>query len=818
MKISLKWIERINTIYNCSANPAPDGPEALIERIGAQLGGVDEVEYLGKLYEGILVAKVISCEKHPNADKLSVCMLDVGKAKTVQVVCGAPNVAEGQLVAWIPPGAVVPATYHKDPFTLEAKELRSVVSNGMIASLSELAIGDDHSGILVIDQPAKPGQALAEVYALDDHIIDIENKMFTHRPDLFGMLGIAREIAGIQGHVFKSPKFYQENAVLPKLKGPGLKFDVENQLPKTVPRFTVVVIRDIKVGPSPVWLQSFLSRVGIRPINNIVDMTNFYMYGTAQPLHAYDYDKVGDKIIVRKPKAGESLKLLGGKTIKFMPADIVIASATEAIGLGGVMGGADTEVTNETTNIILECANFSSTAIRRSSMEHGLFTDAVTRFNKGQSPRQNLAVLDIVASTLMHPSIAGGRIASPIIDIRNFDAKPVVVNTTVDFINSRLGVRLTPLEIKKLLTNVEFKVTSSSDKIAVEAPFWRTDIEIPEDIVEEVGRLYGYDHLPIELPKRDTAATIQNRLFELKSRIRQILASAGADEVLNYSFVHGSLFEKVGQDPNRAYKIKNALSPDLQYYRLSLAPSLLEKVHPNIKLGFDKFVLFEIGQQFAKDKTGKDKLPLQMDRLAVVYANKKSSQTAYYTAKKYLTNLLVALGIQNVKFEAYGNSEHRTATYYEPERSADILVGGKKIGVIGEFRPSVSTALKLPDSCAGFELHIEDLLELIGPPAYQPLNRFPAVSQDVSLRVPAGTEYASVEEFLRAQLDTEAAKHGYNFHLEPLDIYQKDKTHKQITMRIILEHSERTLTTAETNKLLDIIADKAKTVIKGERI
>lgn len=813
----------------------PKGIDALVERIGAQLGAVDEVIDLGKKYQAIVVAKVVTCDRHPNADKLSLCLIDdAKKVKNVkrnkdgliQVVCGAPNVAVGQLVAWLPPGATVPATIDKEPLVLEAREIRGEVSNGMLASLKELDLGDDHSGILVL-KAGKPGDDFAKAVGLDDYIIDIENKMFTHRPDLFGQLGIARELAGVQQMVFRSPRWYLSDKTTGRHKTDDKLLEVKNQIPKLVPRFMMQVIKNIEVGPSSVEIFPDLAKVGIRPINNIVDVTNHVMMETAQPLHAYDYDKVkalsGTRptILVRQAKKAERLKILGGKEISLQGTEMVIATDKQAIGLAGVMGGAETEVDETTKNIILECGNFDMNATRRTAMAHGLFTDAATRFTKGQSPWQNVRALSRVVDYIVHE--AGGLPARSIYDLKGKLANPVTVRTSTEFINSRLGLELSAGEIKKLLENVEFKVQVGAGKLTVEAPFWRSDIEISEDIVEEVGRLYGYDHLKIELPMRDIAATSQNRLLQLKSQIRRILSSAGANEVLTYSFAHGSLIEKVGQDSRRAFHVKNALSPDLQYYRLSLAPSLLEKIHPNVKLGFDKFVLFEMGQAYAKDKLGPDKLPLPMERLALVGTKAKSSKddkAPYYAAKKQLENLLYKLGIESVFYDPVKDGENQTATYYEPARSANIMAGDKKIGVMGEYRPSVATSLKLPEFCSGFELHTDELLDLIAPLGYQPLNRFPSIDQDISLRLPAVTSYADAEDFLRSQLDTEAAKHGYNFAIEPVDIFQKpnDREHKQITIRIKLEHSERTLTMTETNKLLDIIAANAKAKLKAERL
>lgn len=837
MKVSLNWVKLINDKYGCAANPVPDGVDKLVEKIGAQLGAVEEVINVGKRYQGIVVAKVISCQKHPNADKLSLCLIDDGgvvkKVKRdakglFQVVCGAPNVAAGQLVAWIPPGVTVPSTIDKEPFVLEAREIRGKVSNGMIASMKELDLGDNHEGILVIDQPAKPGQSFTDVYQLDDYIIDIENKMFTHRPDLFGVLGIARELAGIQNQVFKSPSWYKEKVEVSKPRGDGLKLTIKNRLPKLVPRFCAIVIRDVAVAPSPLWLQTYLSRVGIRPINNIVDLTNFLMYETSQPLHAYDYDKLsGGSIETRLAKAGEELVILGGKKIKLHKEDIVIASGGKAIGLGGVMGGGGTEVDEKTKNIAIEVANFDMNSIRRTAMTHGLFTDAATRFTKNQSPRQNLAVTAKAMADIM--SLAGGRQASVLIDDKHFVVKDTKLSVSAQFVNERLGLRLSAAQIKKILENVEFKIEiGNGDSLRIIVPFWRTDIEIPEDVVEEVGRLYGYDHLPLELPSRNLAPAELNRRLAFKQQIREILSAAGTNEVLSYSFVHSSLIEKAGQDIDLAFHIKNALSPDLQYYRLSLTPSLLEKVHPNIKAGFDHFGLFEIGRGYVRGVIDKEKLPAELNRLALIFADKKvdnSRGAPYYQAKHYVLYLADRLGIGEFISVPLAQVDlapdwRQAATAFEPARSAAIFSGKIFLGLVGEPSASLRTNLKLPAYTAQAELDLA-ALDLAGFGAvYEPLDRYPSLEQDITLKVPASLDYAQVVDFVSNFLDKASQPASYQGSVGPLDIFQKptDKNHKNITLRITMSHPERTLTTSEVNNLLDELAFAAKQKLKADRV
>jgi phenylalanyl-tRNA synthetase beta chain len=854
MKVSVNWIRNLNSLYKTSADPMPKGIDDLVEKIGAQLGAVDEVIDLGKKYHGIVVVEVVSCEKHPNADKLSLCFVDDGNVVKeverneqglIQVVCGAPNVKADMLAAWIPPGATVPSTHDKDPFVLEARELRGKLSNGMLASPKELGLGESHEGLLVIDGEVKPGTLFAEVYKLDDYIIDIENKMFTHRPDLFGQLGVARELAGIYGHSFKSPNWYKIDAEVPASSAKETcKLEFKNEVPELVPRFCLLVIKDIKVGPSPMWLQTCLSRIGIKSINNIVDITNYYTHLSAQPSHAFDYDKVAAKdpgtgvatINVRMSKIGEKITLLGGKTIELKEGAFVVSTQTQPIALGGVMGGADTEVDEHTKNIILEVGTWDMNTIRRTSMYYGLFTDAATRYTKGQSPLQNRAVIAKMAEDILR--FAGGRVCGELLDnnslsdeIMNRGSLHEPVEITLGFINERLGLSLNSDEIRKTLTNVEFKVEATGENLKITAPFWRTDIEIAEDIVEEVGRLYGYDKLPLELPMRDLTPAETNKMLAFKSRLCEILTKAGANQVLTYSFVHGNLLEKAGQDKNLAFKLNNAISPDLQYYRLSLTPSLLEKVHPNIKAGFSEFAIYEINKTHNKKimDGNEPNLPREFQILALVFASASKARlpggAAYYQARKILDRIGHELGI-DFKYEPLkkeSDSGFFVTKPFEAQRSAKILdsTSGKPLGFIGEYKQDVAQKLKLPKLTAGFEIDL-DLLQNAAMPqrSYKPLNRFPSLEQDVTLRTDAKMPYATLAAFMQRQLDMAAKEHGYDFELLPLDIFQKEdeQEHKQTTWRINLMHPERTLTTEESNKLLDKIAAGAKNELKAERI
>ncbi|HSX33819.1 MAG TPA: phenylalanine--tRNA ligase subunit beta [Candidatus Saccharimonadales bacterium] len=845
MKLSTAALKFINEHNHSAGDPAPNGLDDLVQKIGAQLGAVEEVTPFGVKYDSALLVKVVACEDHPDSDHLHLCKVDDGgkvqdvdrdENGHVQVVCGATNVRAGMTAVWLPPGAAVPATYF-DPekFVLGKREIRGVLSNGMLASAKELGLGDDHNGILEVDGDHAPGTSFADAYHThDDVIIDIENKMFTHRPDCFGYLGVAREIEGLYGRPYKSPEWYKQQPELPGIETDELQLEVQNEIPDLVPRFTAIALRGVQLKPSPVWLQVDLARVGSRPINNIVDYTNWYMLLTGQPLHAYDYDKVkalsgGDRahIVVRKPYAGEKLKLLNGKEIEPREDAILIATDKQAIGLGGVMGGADTEVDEHTTNIILESASFDMYSIRRTSMHHGVLSDAVTRFNKGQSPLQNLAVLGKIVNEIR--AEAGGKVASPLIDNNHVSEEaqqrgnihpPVTLST--QFINERLGLSLSAEDMQRLLTNVECQVGIQDSQLTVGAPFWRTDIEIPEDVVEEVGRLYGYDHLPLELPRRSIESPAKDRMIALKNLLRHNLAAYGANEVLSYSFVHGNLLDKVGQSRDSAFQVGNALSPDLQYYRLSLVPSLLDKVHPNVKAGYQNFALFEMGSVHDVGSLDDQGLPIEFDNLGFVYTAAKTDRpgAAYYEARQYLDALGRAVGLT---FEYRPLTAHvqQQDVLFDEGRSAVVFLPGTddSFGVIGELKPSVRAKLKLPEKTAAFEIGVAALLAGDKASTYRTLPRFPAVEQDLCLKVPARTSYADVFAFVAQQISQRRPEQTYH-SLAPLDIYQRedDAAHKQITLRLQLASFERTLTDQEVAALLNEVAVAAASELQAERI
>lgn len=856
MKVSLNTVEKLIGFEL----PLVD---ELVVRINEQLGQVEEVINLAEQYKDAVIVVVAKCEKHPNADKLSVCLVDDEGAVEgverdedglIQVICGAPNVRGGMLAVWLPPDSIVPSTYaDKEPFKLSSRELRGMMSHGMLASPKELGISDAHEGILeitekdIIEQSPNEviGNRFAKQFGLDDTIIDIENKMFTHRPDCFGQLGVAREISAILKGLpadgadvadtrFVNPDWYWQVSEFATAQ--GLELAVFNDVPDKAPRFMAAAMKGVTVSESPLWLQCQLVAMGSKPINNIVDITNYVMLMTAQPVHAYDYDKLhGATLGVRMAKPGEKAQLLNDKTYELDESDIVIVDGDSVVSLAGIMGGSASEVTSETKNIVLEVATFDMYTVRKSSMRHGLFTDALTRFNKGQSPLQNGRVL----ARLMHliSDIVGGEQASRVFDLPDKSSELAQdsihgeVNVSTEFINARLGSSLTELQIANLLRQVNFaSYPSESDKAvtAVTAPFWRTDIELPEDIVEEVGRLYGFDKLPRELPRRSSAPVPRNASRITRQKVRESLAKAGGNELLTYSFVHEQILKRAEQDSTKAFKLGNALSPDLQYYRLSLLPSLLDKVHSNVKAGFSEFLLFEIGKTHHKDELDDDGLPKEFGRIAAVYANKKSvSGAPYFQAKRFVEQLISDVtqrsDVSYRKLSDMDFGEHdgfrQLAAPFDIHRAATVWVGELLSGVVGEYKPSVRRAFKLPEYTAGFELFTSTFEKLDSDDySYKPLSRYPSTSQDISLKSSTAVSYDDLYANVRASLDEQAS--SVDVVVTPVSIYQSsdDEAAKTTTFHIVFTSYDRTLTDADVKPHMDYVAARALSKLNAVRI
>lgn len=826
MIISVKWLQDYVDI---------DMPiNELATLIGARLVEIEDTIDYGAKFKDVIIAKVVHCAPLEGSDHLNVTKLDDGNARRdverdenglVQVVCGAPNVRAGMMVAWLPPNSVVPETYNSgEPFVLGARKLRGVMSNGMIASARELALSDEHEGILDIGDYIEPGTSFVDFLHLNDTLLDIENKSLTHRPDAFGVIGFAREVAGIQGRQFETPVWLKapDVASIEEIVSdfPEPKITIDD--PMLADRYQGIVITNVDGKMrAPLTQQTYLTRVGVRPISAIVDMTNFLMLETGQPLHAFDYDKLAAvnggrlDIHVRAGRENETLALLDGRTITLTPDDIVIANGETAVALAGAMGGAATEVDETTKTIFLESATFNLYNLRATQMRHGIFSEAITRFTKGQPAELSMPVL--VMGVKLLGTLMDGRPASRIAEAYPGRKDPITIELTVEKVNSVLGTHLTNDEISRTLQNVEFGV-DGQDVLRVTVPYWRNDIHIQEDLIEEIGRLGGFDSIRPILPVRDFTAVAPDAFDELRSRIRAILARAGGNEVFTYSFVHGNLLEKAGQARGDSYRITNSISPDLQYYRQSLTPSLLHHIHGNIKQGFDAFALFELNKVHPKQHGLTDEgVPAEVDMLSLVVASKKSPDSApYYQAKRLLDFMAAQLNLELMYAPIETEPGFPVTSPFEYRRSA--LVTDKKtgtfLGIVGEYKTAVKKAFKLPEYSAGFELGTQDLLEAVRQlsPDYAPLSRFPGTERDICFQVGRDVRYDQIVDAAKKALDAGPL----TTNIEPLDIYQpSDGLVKNITIRIKLVSHERTLTSDDATEVIAKVIEAVKTQVEA---
>ena len=789
MKISLNSLKKYVNI-----NIPTD---ELLKLIGSRLVEIEGTEDLSAKYQGIKIVKVAECEKLEGTH-LSLCQIQVSSDESdlMQVVCGAPNVRKGMLAAWIMPGSIVPETFGGENFRLSVRKLRGYDSHGMLAAADELGfLGASHDGIIEIDpRTACPGDDFAEVFGMNDIILDIENKSLTHRPDTFGLVGFAREIAGILGQKFNEPAYLSSE--LKELS--PLKITIEDSA--LCPRYSCAVfeVKDDFLASGKYFTRNdvFLYKSGMRPISPIVDLTNILMLETGQPLHAFDYDKfvsVGGKstpeILVRLAKDGETLQLLDGKTIDLNPNDILITSAGTPVALAGAMGGKNTEIDASTRRIILESATFSLYNLRKTQMSHGIFSEAITRFTKGQPASQTLPVLSEAVSRLS---------VSPESVSDSFPGKTAknVVKFTTQEVNSLLGTNYKSSEIASTLENVGFELKNEDGDFTLTAPSWRTDIHIREDIIEEVGRLLGYDNIPLDFPVRPFVPAVSDPIFTLKSRVRNILSSyLRAHEVLTYSFVSKNLLEKCREDIKDAYKITNSISPELECFRTSIVPSILDKVRDNIKSGFTGFTLYEINQ-ISKKSLGLDSenVPVMETHLASV------SLGDFYSEKHLLLSLFRFLGISGVSVEPFASGP----AYFEPAHSAVLKKDDAVLAHFGEIRTSILSGFKLSAPISAFELDLASILPLIdtSAPHFED-SKFPSVSRDITLSVADSISFDKLEKSIISALSDSSLI----FSVAPVSIFKKSETDlkKNVSFHLTFESPAKTLSSSDISAIMEKI-------------
>ena len=740
MKVTLNWLKQY-VDFNWS-------PEELTERLTMLGLEVEGVQKVGGEFSGIVVAQVITRDKHPNADKLSVCRVNDGTGER-QIVCGAQNFQAGDKVPLILPGASLPLKAgEKEPFVIKVGKIRNVESHGMMCSPKELGLAEDADGLLILRADAKIGQSFAEHLgrAGSDVVYDLE--ITPNRPDWNSVIGIAREIAALTGNPLKLPE-----ASLPARAG---KVDdlvaVRVEDAALCPRYTARIIRGVKIGSSPDWLRSALEKAGLRSINNVVDVTNFVMLETGQPLHAFDYHLIAKAadgkptIVVRRAAAGEKFITLDNQERALTQDMLLIADAQHGIALAGVMGGQNTEIRSDTQDVLIESAYFAPTNIRRTSKALGLRTDSSYRFERGG----DIGVCDWASrrAAQLILETAGGELVAGVVDTCPQPAEPKTLSLRVEKVGQLLGIEISQSDIERMLTALGLSVApavGTQPTIAIRVPTFRVDLKRDVDLIEEIARLYGVDKIPSTPPRGAIGTNAYDAVHDQLAEARRILSGLGLNEAQGQTLIAESA-AKLAAAPETVVPLSNPLSSDMNVLRPSLLPGLLDSLQHNLSHKSGDVALFEVGRVFTL-VNGQSK---EERRLAIALTGRRAA--AFWSGaerdakfdvadlKGLLEEFIEQFGLRGV---AYAKRAEVTALFVE---SATVTLGGKMLlGEMGQLQPVLAKKYDLRDTVFLAELNLDTLLARRNPARnFKPLPQFPATGRDVAMLVPEATTHDAV--------------------------------------------------------------------------
>ena len=746
MKVTLNWLKRY-VAFDWS-------PEELTERLTMLGLEVEGVQKLGGEFTGIVVAQVLSRDKHPNADKLSVCRVADGTGER-QIVCGAQNFQAGDKVPLILPGASLPLKPgDKEAFTIKIGKIRGVESHGMLCSPAELGLPDQVDGLLILRPDAPVGQPFAEYLgrAGSDVVYDLE--VTPNRPDLNSVIGIAREIAAVTGNALQVPVICDQLSVNSGEK-PGNLVAVRLEAADLCPRYTARVVKGVKVAPSPDWLRSALERVGVRSINNVVDVSNFVMLETGQPLHTFDYHLIGEgsderpTIVVRRAAAGEKFVTLDGKEHTLTTENLLIADYAKGIALAGVMGGQNTEINDATVDVLIESAYFVPTNIRRTSKALGLRTDASYRFERGADINACDYASRRCAQLILET--AGGTLAEGVVDAYPTPAKVKEITLRHAKTTALLGVEI-PVETQaKMLASLGLVSQSSVTDAATSVwsiPSWRVDMKREADLIEEIARLFGVDKIPSTPPRGTTGSHPFDAVVDQFAEVRRILTGLGLNEAQGQTLINDAAAKLVTTD---LVLLANPLSSDMNALRPSLLPGLLDTLHHNLARRNGDVQLFEIGRVF----TQVNGQPKEGWRVAIALTGarvpgfwsgeERGAKCDLYDLKGILEEFFEQVGLRGI---AYGKRADSTALFLE---SANVALGGKlELGQLGQLLPRLAKQYDLRDAVVLAELNLDLILaKRNANKSFKPLPQFPAIGRDLAMIVPEATTHDAVLQVIR---------------------------------------------------------------------
>ncbi len=776
MKLSYNWLrEYVKTKFSA---------EEVADKL--TMAGLEVEEVIdSQIFSGVVIGEVVSKEKHPDADKLNVAIVNVGKEK-LQIVCGAANLATGQRV----PVALVGAKL--GDFEIGKAKLRGIESHGMICSERELGISEEHQGIMVLEQDAPIGNDFGE-YLGSDKVIDV--KVLANRPDCMSVIGLAREVSAITKEklTVKNPKIVESKSSSPVM--------VTVQDSDLCPRYLSLVVKNVVRNETPGWMKERLLSSGVRSIDLFVDISNYVMLEYGQPLHFFDLDKLTDKtIIVRNAKTGENIKTLDGVTRKLTPDNLVIANSKSPIALAGVMGGETTEIGESTKNIFIEAAVFDKASIRKTSRALGLRSEAVARYEKGIS--LSTPELAIRRAAELLTELADGEVASKITDSLNKKIEQKVLSLNPTKLNAFLGTNYSDSQIKKTLEGLGFGVTTRTKYLLeVAVPHWRIDIAEPVDLYEEVARIIGFESIPSTLPYAVKTLSQTNPHYEMNKHIRHELAAIGLTEIMTYSFASEAEILVTETTTNNAFELANPMVKEQKYMRVSLLPKMLESLAANQFLR-ESVKFFELGKTFYKKGKG---LPHEKSLLSVgilggdTWPIQYKDGLEYYGAKGAIDHLLATLRVDNIRYEPKDDSVYTTG------RAATIYSGKEVIGEIGEVDQRIASKAGLKKTVAAAVIDIEKVMELANcSVTARDISRYQQSVRDISAIF--GTAVTTAEI-----MDAISGLNPLIERVEIVDIYtgkNLEPGKKSITIRLTVVSNDHTLTEAEVEKIVNVCQNK----------
>ncbi len=803
MLVSLKWLKD----YVDIEMPV----EQLAEKLTMAGLEVDSIKEIKPAFSGVVVGKIISLVKHPDADKLSICEVSTG-SEMLPIVCGAPNTAVGQKVPLARVGAVLPGG-----FKVKSSKIRGVQSEGMLCSEEELGIGGDNTGIMVLPDGFAPGDDLSRSEAFRDFVLDVG--VTPNRSDCLSVIGIAREIAALTGKALRYPEinFTETDEDVNKITS------VKIIDPDICPRYTARIIRNIKIKPSPLWMRQRLEAAGLRAINNAVDVTNFVMLELGQPLHAFDFRYLEEgRIVVRKSSEGEEFVSLDGKTRVLSANNLMICDGKKPVAVAGIMGGLNSEVQDDTETVLLESAYFDPSSIRRSSKQLGMSTDAAFRFERGIDPEGVVRASNRAAQLLVET--AEGRVSKNYID--EYPRKiltPANICVRHHRVKEILGISVDLFEIKKILQDLEMQVRDGEKgELYVTPPTFRTDIYREIDLIEEIARVHGYGNIPETQPYISEKPETRDLKKIIEEKIRTIFLGNGYTEVINFSFTSPHSAEILSIAPEnevrRFVKILNPLTEDQSVMRTTLIYGLLGAMKRNVFSGSEDLKIFETGKVFIARQP--DELPLEKARLAAMVSGSRycdfrraSEISDFYDLKGILEALLDNLKIADVSFRAVSD-----IPFLHPGRAAQVLIKGQVAGFIGDVHPDVLERMDLKKKAAVFELDVEHIGSAFSEDIqYYEIPRYPAVTRDVAFIL--GNDIEAEKAIAAADVQHQDLLDK----IEVFDIYTGKNIpegSKSLALRFTYRSAEKTLTDDEVNKVhgavVRAIVDATSAKIRGE--